>query len=125
GNASSNLAWPRLLGDCPVQVKRGVLEAGDRRLSGDAWGVYMVRPHPDSDTASVGVVAGTGLPGMRAVTPNRYFVAGTGFPDLMILSPDMYTEGVGGVKAAGYFGNDWTLKNGDLVWSENSAEPSF
>ena len=119
GNASTNLAWQGLLGESPVQVKRGVLEVGDRRLSGDAWGVYMVRPRPDSVSASVGVVAGTGLPGMRAVTPNRYFVAGTGFPDLMIVSPDMYTRGVDGVKAAGYFGNDWTLKNGDIVWSED------
>jgi hypothetical protein len=119
GNASTNLAWQGLLRDCPVQVKRGVLEAGDRRLPGDQWGVYMVRPRPDSITASVGVVAGTGLPGMRAVTPNRYFVAGTGFPDLMIVSPDMYTQGVDGVKAAGYFGNDWTLKNESIVWSED------
>ncbi|MCF7974798.1 MAG: prolyl oligopeptidase family serine peptidase [Phycisphaerae bacterium] len=119
GNASTNLAWPGLLGDCPVQIRRGVLDAGGRRLTGDGWGVTMVRPRPDSDIASVGVVAGTGLPGMRAVTPNRYFVAGTGFPDLMIVSPDMFTWGVDGVKAAGYFGNDWTLEHGSVVWSED------
>ena len=79
----------------------------------------MVRPRPDSLTASVGVVAGTGLQGLRAVTPNRYFVAGTGYPDLMIISPAMYTDGVDGVKAAGYFGNDWSVENGSITWSEH------
>ena len=118
GNASTNRAWQGLLADCPVQVRCGAIEAGGRTLSGEAWGVYMVRPRPDSTTASIGVVAGTGLPGMRALTPNRYFVAGTGFCDLMIVSPDMYTQGVDGVKAAGYFGNDWSLENGDIVWSQ-------
>jgi predicted esterase len=118
GNASTNCAWKPLLSDCPVQVTRHRMEVGGRVLSGDTWGIYMVRPRPDSEVASVGVVAGTGLPGMRAVTPNRYFVAGTGFPDLMIVSPDMYTQGVEGVKAAGYFGNDWTIEDGDIVWSK-------
>lgn len=118
GNATTNLAWQGLLADCPVQVERNAMKIGNRTLSGDGWGLYMVRPRPDSDMASVGVVAGTGLPGMRAVTPNRYFVAGTGFPDLMVVSPNMYRQGVQGVKAAGYFGNDWTVENGDIVWSE-------
>lgn len=118
GNASSNRAWKLLLNDCPVQVQRGALKVGDRSLSGDNWGIYMVRPRPDSLIASVGLVAGTGLPGMRAVMPSRYFIAGTGFPDLMIISPDMYTQGVDGVKAAGYFGNDWSVESGSIVWSD-------
>ncbi len=119
GNASTNRAWHALLGDCPIQVQRDTLKIGDRVLAGPHWGVYMVRPRPDSATASVGVVAGTGLSGLRVLTPNRYFVAGTGFPDLLVLSPDMYSQGVGGIQAAGYFGNDWTIENGTVVWNEN------
>ena len=95
---------------------------GDRTLVGDDLGVYMVRPRPDSHTASVGVVSGTGQQGFRAVTPNRYFVAGTGYPDLMIISAAMYTQGVRGVIAAGYFGNDWSVDKGDIVWSEAAGE---
>jgi hypothetical protein len=79
----------------------------------------MVRPRADSTTASVGVIAGTGLPGMRTVTPNRYFVAGTGYPDLLIVSPAMFDRGLAGVKAAGFFGNDWSVENGSIVWSDN------
>lgn len=53
----------------------------------------------------------------RKMPLNRYFVAGAGFLVLMIVSPDMYTGGVDSVKAAGYFGHDWTVKNGSFVWS--------
>ena len=122
GNASTNRAWKQLLDDCPVQIRRGEVTVGDRSLVGDDLGVYMVRPRPDSHTASVGVVSGTGQQGFRAVTPNRYFVAGTGYPDLMIISAAMYTQGVRGVIAAGYFGNDWSVEKGDIVWSKAGGE---
>ena len=58
------------------------------------------------------------MAGFRSVNPNRYFVSGTGFPDLMIISPDMFIQGSGGVEAAGYFGNDWSVENGDIQWNE-------
>jgi hypothetical protein len=116
GNASTSQAWQLLLKESPVQVKRGELKVGDRILRGDDLGIYMVRPRQDSSIASVGVVAGTGEKGFQTVVPNRYFVAGTGYPDLMILSPEMYREGINGVKAAGYFGNDWSVAGGSIVW---------
>ena len=78
----------------------------------------MVRPRPDSDVASVGVVAGSGAVGARAAESNRYFIAGNGFPDLMLFTPEVYENGINGVKAAGYFGNDWSLEEGDIVWGE-------
>lgn len=118
GNATTNHAWGLLLADSPVRVDRGELKVGDRVLRGDDLGVYLVRPRPDSDVASVGVVAGTGTAGFRAVMPNRYFVAGTGYPDLMVVSPRMYEDGVTGVVAAGYFGNDWSVESGEIVWEE-------
>ncbi len=122
GNATTNGAWQALLEDSPVQVRRGEIQFADRLLTGDDLGIYMVRPRSDSDVASVGVVAGTGIPGCRSVNPNRYFVAGTGFPDLMILTPSMYTDGYDGLTVAGYFGNDWSVENGSFVWSEDSNE---
>lgn len=117
GNRETNQAWSLLLLDSPVQVDRGKMQIGDRTLTGDNLGLYMVRPRPDSDVASVGVVAGTGAVGFRAVSPNRYFVAGTGYPDLMVVSPVLFVDGVEGVLAAGYFGNDWSVENGDIVWA--------
>lgn len=118
GNASTNSAWKVLLSDSPVQVRRNEILVGDKKVTGSQWGTYFIRPRKDSPKASVGVVSGTGMTGFRSVNPNRYFVSGTGFPDLMIISPDMFSKGFEGVKAAGYFGNDWSIENGDIQWAE-------
>ncbi len=118
GNATTNAAWKILLADSPIQVSRGQISVGSETLKGDKWASYFTRPRKDSDIACVGVVSGTGMNGFRAATPNRYFISGTGFPDFMIFSPEMMKSGIGGIKAAGYFGNDWSLTNGDIEWSK-------
>ncbi|MEM9141732.1 MAG: prolyl oligopeptidase family serine peptidase [Bacteroidota bacterium] len=118
GNASTNGAWRLLLQDSPIQVKRNEIRVGDKTLKGSHWGTYFIRPRNDSAQAAVGVVCGTGKEGFRAVTPNRYFVSGTGFPDFMLFSPEMMDTGFDGIKAAGYFGNDWSIENGDMQWGE-------
>jgi hypothetical protein len=63
------------------------------------------------------VIAGTGLPGMKAALPNQYFAGGSGFPDFMIFCVDMLKGGTDGVKAAGFFTNNWQLdfNNGDAI----------
>ena len=118
GNATTNKAWSLLLNDSPVQIKRGELNIGDKRYKGSEFGLYMVRPRSDSDMASVGVIAGTGLEGMTAATPNRYFISGPGFPDLVVMTPEMFDQGLQGIEAAGYFGNDWSVENGEFVFKE-------
>jgi hypothetical protein len=69
-------------------------------------------PRPDSEVASVAVVTGSGLKGMKAADANQYFAGGSGFPDYMVFTLDMLREGVKGVKAAGFYGNDWSLEKG-------------
>ncbi|MEQ6120689.1 prolyl oligopeptidase family serine peptidase [Reichenbachiella sp. MALMAid0571] len=118
GNASTNSAWKLLLADSPIQVKRNEISIGNKILGGSQWGTYFIRPRTDSNVASVGVVAGTGIQGALSVNPNRYFVSGTGFPDVMVFSAEMFSHGFDGVKAAGYFGNDWSIENGDIQWKD-------
>ncbi len=114
GNKDNNRAWTLLLKDAPIQVSKGKITAGSRTFSGDDLGTYFVYPHPQSETASVGVVAGTGDAGMRATSPNNYISGITGFPDLMIYRADMLKDGLTGMEAAGFFDNDWTLDNQDF-----------
>lgn len=124
GNATTNKAWPLLLSDSPVQMHRGSLTVGTRTYDGDNFGLYMIRPRTDSQVASVGVVGGTGLKGMAAVNPNRYFIAGPGFPDLVVVTPDVFTKGIEGVTVAGYFANDWSVDAGEIVFRESeSSDP--
>ncbi len=116
GNADTNSAWPQLLATSPVEVRRGHVRVGTRTETSDALAVVTVRPRPGSDTATVGVVAGTGPAGMRLTNRLRWFVSGIVYPDLMILEPKMLTEGTAGVRAWGYFGLDWGTETGEIAW---------
>lgn len=114
GNASTNAAWNKLLSQCPVQLRRGIATVGTREFKGTDIGGYFMWPRPDSKTASVAVIGGTGLTGMQATEPNQYFAGGSGFPDFLIISVDMFRDGIDGVKAAGFYSNDWKIDTNEV-----------
>lgn len=116
GNASTNAAWKKLLSECPIQVKRGTVSLGGQEYAGEDIGAYFMWPRPDSDIASVAVISGTGLAGMRSTEANQYFAGGSGFPDYIIFSANMLKEGAQGIKRAGFYGNDWGIESGE--WAE-------
>jgi pimeloyl-ACP methyl ester carboxylesterase len=116
GNAESNGAWKALLESSPVQVRRGAIRIGDREEKGDDLGCLFLRPRPGSDRALVGVVGGSGLTGMRLTDRLSYFISGTGYPDCLVLGPETLASGGDGVRAAGFFGNDWAVASGEWVW---------
>jgi dienelactone hydrolase len=116
GHAESNAAWPALLEKSPVQVRRGSLVVGDKKLAANDLACLFVRPRPDSDRALVGVVSGSGTAGLRLTDRLAYFLSGSGFPDCLVLGPEVLTKGADGVRAAGFFGNDWGVATGDFVW---------
>jgi pimeloyl-ACP methyl ester carboxylesterase len=118
GHADGNAAWAKLLGDGPVQVKRGSVTVGERKESSDDLACLFVRPRPGSRTALVGVVSGTGLAGMRLTDRMPYFVSGVGFPDCLVVGAETLTKGYDGVRAAGFFGNDWGFKTGEFIWRD-------
>ncbi len=119
GNADSNRAWPELLGDSPVQVRRGEIIIGGRTLSGDDQACLFLRPRPGSAVACVGVVSGTSVVGMRLTNRLPYFLSGVGYPDCTVIGPEMLSEGARGVRAAGFFGNDWSVDQGEFAWREH------
>lgn len=109
GNRSTNSAWKELLQDCPIQVDRNRVSAGQESFSGDDLGAYFVWPLQGSTKASVAVISGTGLKGMHAASANQYFAGASGFPDFMVFSLEMVKDGVSGVRMAGFFDHDWKL----------------
>jgi len=115
GNADNNKAWHQLLNQAPVKVSDGAIYFGDKVYRGDNLGAYFIYPRPDSQTAAVGVVGGTGHTGMKAIYANDYFSGITGFPDLLIFSTDWIKDGVDGIKVSGFFGNDWGIDTGDFI----------
>jgi len=118
GNAETNRAWAELLADSPIQVRAGSVTVHDRTLSGDDLACLFLRPRGESAVACVGVVAGTGPAGMRLTDRLPYFVSGVHYPDWIVLGADTLEKGMGGVRAAGFFGNDWTVESGDAAFRE-------
>ena len=115
GNAQTNAAWDDLLSTSPIQLKKDLALIEIRPETGDLGAVF-IRPRPGSDVASVGVVGGTSLVGMRLTNRLRYFVSGVPFPDVLLVEPGFLTEGPDAVRMAGNFGTDWGVNSGDIVW---------
>jgi hypothetical protein len=115
GNQDTNGAWETMLPDSPVTIDRTGILIGDKRIEGDDLALLMIRPQQSHRWSSVGVVAGTGPKGMRLTEQLPYFVAGVHYPDLTVFGPEMLEEGVQGIRAAGFFGNDWSIEEGDIV----------
>ena len=118
GNADTNAAWTELLAGSPVEVRKGWARIGEKRYEGTGYAAYFVRPRPGSETASVAAVAWTGPAGWVAASPGQYFISGAGFPDLLFFSAESLRFGTDGVRAIGWFGDDWSLDRGDIVWNE-------
>jgi hypothetical protein len=118
GNAQSNGAWHTLLKDSPIWVSGGTIDIGDQKLvnPGHDLACFFIRPRPGSATASVGVVTGTGVAGMRLTDRVPYFVSGVGMPDCLVLGPEMLEQGYPGVRIAGFFGEDWSVERGEFAW---------
>lgn len=117
GNHSNNKAWNKLLSSSPIQVSTNEVSFGNKKLSGNQWGMYFIYPRKDSDFASIGVVTATGEKGMKAAYMNHYLVNGTTFPDVLLFDDSVLPDGESKVKCAGFFGNDWSIEKGDFEWN--------
>ena len=120
GNKNTNAAWKTLLSDCPIQVERNKITAGNKQWTGNDLAAYFVWPIQGSPIASVGVISGSGINGMKAANANQYFAGASGFPDFMIFNLDMLQTGALGVKFAGFFDNNWKIDNVNIV--ENNGK---
>jgi len=122
GNADTNAAWKGMLGESPVQVRRGNVKVGAREVQGTDLACLFVQPKPGNDKALVGVVGGSGAAGLRLTERMPLFLSGAGLPDLLVVGADALTSGTAGVRAAGFFGLDWGVESGEIMWSEALRE---
>jgi predicted esterase len=121
GNADTNAAWPTLLQDSPVQVRRGQVQIGQRTLRGEDLAALFVQPRRDSDTACVIAVSGSGPLGMRSLYPVSFFVPAVRYPDCLITRVNPGDAGLSRNVAAGFFGLDWSVEKGEFVFADGSG----
>ena len=120
GNASNHSAWDLLLKDSPIQPRRDGIQIGNRSIAGSKLACLFLRPRPDSDIASVAVVGGSGIEGLRLTDRLPYFLAGVAFPDCTVFDSETLTAGADGIRVAGFFGNDWSVEHGEFAWKPAS-----
>jgi hypothetical protein len=88
---------------------------GGRTFSGDDLCCIFIRPRPGSNEASVGVVSGTGVVGMRLANRLPYLNPGIGLPDCTVLDARVLTSGDAGILLTGFFGLDWSVERGEFA----------
>ena len=118
GCADSHRLWHQLLADAPVRIARGTATVGDRTLERDDLAAFFTHPRAGSDTALVGVVAGTGAAGRRLADEPRYFISGVGYPDWMLMTPEVLEAGLPGIVGAGFFDSDWSIDPDHSAWRD-------
>jgi dipeptidyl aminopeptidase/acylaminoacyl peptidase len=118
GNADNNSAWRGLLAQSPVQVRHGIVKISDRELRGEELACLFCRPRPGSNHASVAVISGSGLAGLKLTDRVPYFMAGVAYPDCTVFGPETLAKGNDGVLVTGYFGNDWSVDHGEFAWRQ-------
>ena len=118
GNEDMNCAWPLLLKDRPISIKRGKATVGGKTIVKDDLAVLTLFPRRDSETAMVGVIAGTGMAGLKTINLFPYFVSGVHYPDLFVANSSFLRTGERAVEVTGFYGKTWDVKGADLAWQE-------
>jgi hypothetical protein len=118
GNAGTNSAWDILLAESPVQVTKNLVTLGGKQIPGMELGCVFIRPRSDSEYASIGVVSGSGIVGMRLNDNRPYLYPGYALPDCLVYAPEILKGESAGIRAAGFFAEDWSVENGEFIYNE-------
>lgn len=51
-----------------------------------------------------------------------YFLAGVAYPDFTLPDPDMLIEEAKGIRAAGFFGLDWSVTKGEFAGRDSESQ---
>ncbi len=119
GNATTNVAWSDLVTASPARIRPGNVHLAGRNLVGDNLALLAVYPRPAGDDGLVGIVGGSGLPGMRITERLPYFVSGVHYPDWLVLHPDVLRHGVDEIRGAGFFDQFWRFDPDQSAFRED------
>jgi hypothetical protein len=110
GNARSNRIVRALEPELPIRLDGGAVLVGGERIEGREVGAAFVRPNPRRPDRYLVVVEGASAAGTW-----RSLSLPSLLPDFVVYDADVAPSrgqmliGAGSVRAAGFFGNDWSL----------------
>lgn len=113
GNSETNLVWQDLLNSCPIKISKNKIEFNNHQFTGDDLICLMIYPKNNNSNTCIGVVAATGIKGMKLLEKRPYLKPGFTYPDFTIMDSKLLIDSEKGYKAAGFFGFDWSLKNSE------------
>ena len=123
GNFQTNRASRSIFRLTQINALNKQIRIGERPEIGDDLSILLVGPRIGSKTASVAIIGGTGIVGMRNTTRLRYFWSGVHYPDLFVFGPEAIappksTTPLEDVRAVGYRGIYWEVKKGEIAWRD-------
>ncbi len=119
GNADTNSAWKGLLGSSPIQVKRGRVNVGSKVIEGNDLASLFVYPHKaHGKWILVGAITGTGIEGFKTTDRLALFSSGVAYPDWIVMGANILSQGAKGIRACGFFDNEWRVADGESAWTK-------
>jgi hypothetical protein len=115
GNREQNGIYDKLLKDSPIQIGDNFVKIKDNQIEGSDLGSYFVYPKKGSENNLVGVIAGTGIEGMKLTFMRPFLKPGSSFPDVAVFNTRILSEEKSGISAVGFFGLDWSVENGEFI----------
>ena len=109
GGPDSNVHSRMFEEQLPISIVDGGVMLGDKFIEGDDLSVKFVYPNPANPDRLILCNWGTSLAGTRLAGGMTCLFSGSNLPDFLIYDDDVRLMGYAGVRASGFFDNNWEL----------------
>ncbi len=109
GGPDSNCLSAEYASGLPIQIEEDGIWLGYRWIEGDDLACQFVYPNPDTHGNLIHCIWGNSLDGMRLSGGLCCLYSGSNLPDFLVYDDEVRLMGYAGVRAAGFFGNEWDV----------------
>jgi hypothetical protein len=109
GGPDSNLLSAEYADGFPFRMEDNGIWLGDQWIEGEDLACQFVYPRPSNQYSLIHCIWGNSLEGMRLSGSLTCLYSGSNLPDFLIYDDDVRMMGYAGVRAAGFFDNQWEL----------------
>jgi len=114
GNPKTNIVWNSIDKRLPINVDDDRVILNKNVIKGDHLATIFVYPNPLNTDKFVVCIGGTDSTGVKLTRLFSIFYAGEGLPDFLVFDNSVRLWGWAGIKAAGFFDNNWNLSKDSM-----------